>query len=634
MAGNNISKRKKDILLMLIKAQSPISIGIFKEHFKKSERTIRYDLNELISLCQNNGVEIRYIKKSGFYIPLQQKKKCADIFLREMTALSSFGGTDSREQRLEELFLLLAAEDRWISADKIADSIFLSRSTTIRLLSELKERCESELSLNSKKALGYKLYGDELMIRETASAILSNRLKGSYTTEDWYFLLPGTLKDKISFQELLKVSNGIKKINSKYNVWISNNFFLKLFSYFLITKARLSGQIKKKKINFTDSKDIIERNYSAELLLEELSILSNKGEMKLLEDFLQKNGFYIQENDYKAHMLSLTLNQMVDKLKTLSGDDSYDYDSLYHDLYEHLKNSIGQAEGLGQENENVLKEVFDNYGEFYSISKELSKSITENMNIRLSKTEICYIAAYLYKNYREKTKTKLNVMVVCATGKGLSNLISMRIEKIFPELNIVGTASPYQILPGENLGDVDLVISTIPLEGVGVPVVKVSGILSEEDCGRIRDFLNYGEMLDEIPLAQKDRASFISKSEISALGFVTGRYRPSDMGRAAEIVSRSVITMLEYVSKISEEKDIDKEAMLGLVIHLVLALPRWINNEMTDDTEEIEKEYEVMLNNHKECGVIMEKFFELMEGMLQLRITTSERIAVLLYICQ
>ena len=79
----------------------------------------------------------------------------------------------------------------------------------------------------------------------------------------------------------------------------------------------------------------------------------------------------------------------------------------------------------------------------------------------------------MYKNSVHAETEQKNVLVVCATGKGLSHLLTLRIKNVFPALNVVGQVSPYQLAKASDLKNVDFVISTIPLENTVVPVVKI-----------------------------------------------------------------------------------------------------------------------------------------------------------------
>ena len=159
---------------------------------------------------------------------------------------------------------------------------------------------------------------------------------------------------------------------------------------------------------------------------------------------------------------------------------------------------------MEEENSYVLEEVREHYYSYYQLAVKCGEIIQREMELPYHELEICYLAVYLYKNSIQAEKTGKNVLVVCATGKGLSHLLTLRIKNVFPMLNVVGQISPWQLSRVSDLKDVDFVISTIPLEHKLVPVIKISRILSEEDIKRIQDYLKYGNLVDEIPMSQKN----------------------------------------------------------------------------------------------------------------------------------
>ena len=85
------------------------------------------------------------------------------------------------------------------------------------------------------------------------------------------------------------------------------------------------------------------------------------------------------------------------------------------------------------------------------------------------------------------------MIVVYATGKGLSTLLETRIQRIFPNIDILATKSYYQMTNFENYEAVDFVITTIPLNLRNVKMVNISNVLSKADIRKSR-YLMYDSM--------------------------------------------------------------------------------------------------------------------------------------------
>ncbi len=263
--------------------------------------------------------------------------------------------------------------------------------------------------------------------------------------------------------------------------------------------------------------------------------------------------------------------------------------------------------------------------------RKLSRTIGQKLGVM----EICYLAVYLYKNGIQAESERKNVMVVCATGKGLSHFLTLRIKHVFPMLNVVGQVSPYQLLKASDLKGVDFAISTIPLENSVVPVVKISGVLLAEDIQRIQDFLKYGKLVDELPMKQKNQASFSPSPRCpyrySFRDRIPGKIWPRQLGTMSDLI----LALLEYVAKLPPQIRMGQDAMLGLVIHMSMAVKRWLSGEVTEDPNgEFNQEYYRVKKEYPDVFLIMEKFFEMVENTLQVRIPISERTAFFLYIIE
>ena len=62
----------------------------------------------------------------------------------------------------------------------------------------------------------------------------------------------------------------------------------------------------------------------------------------------------------------------------------------------------------------------------------------------------------------ERSRGTIKTMVICHTGIGTSQLLSARLKKSFLELDLVGIRSS-TVLEDEDLSDIDLIISTVPI---------------------------------------------------------------------------------------------------------------------------------------------------------------------------
>lgn len=630
-----LKARQADMLKYLIRAGTPLDLDFFKKKFEKQSRTIRYDLGELRDICARHGIEICYQTKQGYYIPATQKSKASAFLVQCEVTVKTGLGDSSGEERFESLFLYLFVRKGYVTLEKMAAAYYLSRSTLSRTLGKIEDWSEHAFSLEVKKASGYRLKGEEMALRRLAAKILASRFRGSYTVEDWFMLLPPELKGKLQLQDVAQISQNIRRLNSKYNVWISNASYLNLLCYCMVRRIRMRmGCVIEEPSGVNGTLENYDDVFLSELFGSQER--ETRGELEAFSRILLENGVYIRKGCVEEAKLDAAIRKILVYIEEKVGKDRFHLDSLYQDLFDHLQNFLYlSANGkLEEENTYVLEEVREHYYTYYQLAAECGRMIEEEMEMPFHELEVCYLAVYLYKNCILTETAGKNVLVVCATGKGLSHLLAMRIKNVFPMLNVMGQVSPWQLNKVSDLKDVDFVISTIPLENKPVPVIKISRILSEEDIKRIKDFLKYGNLVDEIPMSQQNKASFGAKEDPFLLGekfFADG----NGLVEAASVLSRLILTLLEYTARFPPKYKLDRDAMLGMVIHMSMAIPRWFEeSRQAEGSEDFEREYQRIRKQDPDIFALMEEFFNLVEKTLRVRISVSERVAFFLYITE
>ncbi len=495
--------RQIEIFRLLMTSGVPLDINLLKEKLQKSERTIRYDIQDLKRICQEYGIEIGYLTKKGYFIPAAQKPECSALLVQWDSGGKSSFVDGEEEKRFTSLFFYLFVQKGYVTAEKLAEVYLASKSTLTRGLGRLEEYFGNSFTLEIRKAQGYRLKGDELTLRKKAVELLAARFQGSYTADDWFLLLPEELKSKISIQNIRDISRSIRQVNGKYNIWISNTAYLNLMSYCIARHVRLPV------LESTGEKPEEQEAYASELLRElsaEEKTRETARELSWLQEVLRDYGISTEGYRVKDEILKRIMRRIMSYLENGEERESFELQSLRRDLEEHLKNYLTMSGSDRQEEENayVLQEIQEYYYSYFQLAEKLAEIIEDEIGQKLGVMEICYLAVYLYKNGIQAESERKNVMVVCATGKGLSHFLTLRIKHVFPMLNVVGQVSPYQLLKASDLKGVDFAISTIPLENSVVPVVKISGVLLAEDIQRIQDFLKYGKLVDDIPMKQKN----------------------------------------------------------------------------------------------------------------------------------
>jgi activator of the mannose operon, transcriptional antiterminator len=198
----------------------------------------------------------------------------------------------------------------------------------------------------------------------------------------------------------------------------------------------------------------------------------------------------------------------------LSGDKM-----LLNGLILHLRPTINRLKyGLNLRNP-ILNEIKENYPDIYGAAWMTSVVFEKYLGIKIKEEEIGYICLHLGASV-ERNKHPLRAFIVCASGIGTSQLIAARIERAFRQIEIKDVISA-TALRNRDLNEVDLVISTVPVE-VDKPLLVISPLLKENDIKKIEIFINTGVSPDS-----KDTAIGNMCQDLVRRGYVTEEYTKS-----------------------------------------------------------------------------------------------------------
>ncbi|MGI9584904.1 MAG: BglG family transcription antiterminator, partial [Acidimicrobiia bacterium] len=137
----------------------------------------------------------------------------------------------------------------------------------------------------------------------------------------------------------------------------------------------------------------------------------------------------------------------------------------------------------------LLEEVAERYPDVQAVAEDLSEKIAEHFGAPIHADEIGFITMYLSGAMeRGHLRPRKRAMVVCPSGMATAWVLVSRLQAEFPELALadVLSASVYEERDASNF---DLIISTVPLEDAGAPVIVVSPLLSSSDVRRLSDLV-------------------------------------------------------------------------------------------------------------------------------------------------
>lgn len=178
---------------------------------------------------------------------------------------------------------------------------------------------------------------------------------------------------------------------------------------------------------------------------------------------------------------------------------------LIHGLAMHLVPAINRIR-LGLEIRNpLLAQIRSEYPEVFDISRKVCRVLAKHVGAPIPDEEVGFVAMHLgaaMERLRSNVQVSHRTVLVCPTGVGSSQLLAGRLSYAIPELEIIHVLSVAELPDFLRSLAVppDLVLSTVPLDPVGIPVAVVGPLMRSPDVAAVR------RRIKELPVPAADRS--------------------------------------------------------------------------------------------------------------------------------
>ncbi|WP_018665230.1 BglG family transcription antiterminator [Heyndrickxia acidiproducens] len=481
-----ISKRQKDILLLLAKSPEAASAQWIAKQLNLSDRTVRNEIKQLQEKSDLIGIKIEMVRGMGYRLMIIDSEKL--LKAKEISQLSKYFA--EQEDRVAYILKRLLLSKDFLKMAEFENEMFVSKSTLQTDLKKVRKRLgKYQLELITRPHYGSKVKGDEYMKRLCLSHSIFNRYGGDK---------PETSNISLLFEQIRGIL--IKKIN-EYQLIISDIELENLTTHIAIACKRIEEGFIIETIHHQFNKQdyAFEWLVAAEIIREVEVITGLK--------------FPTSEIDYimlhllgtkmlpKENVAALTgfeevnpiVESILDQLQTGFGWNFHKDQEFVQGITLHLRPAINRLRfHMGTRNP-LLEDIKERYPDAFEGAVMVSKCIEDSLQLKASEHEIAYLAVHIgaaLERMKTKKKRTKKVLIVCATGVGSAKLLYYRLKNVFEkEIEIVGTISYYH-LSSYDLSNVDIIISTLPVSSnLKVPVVVVNNFLEEKDVRNIENHL-------------------------------------------------------------------------------------------------------------------------------------------------
>ncbi|WP_251860063.1 BglG family transcription antiterminator [Clostridium sp. Marseille-Q2269] len=502
---DRLNLRQIQFINLLLNENEFKPIEYFTKFLRVSNKTLKKDL--IIIEHYLSGFHIKLDKKHGSGIMIKDVWN-AKLVLRDNLNIEK--NKDEKisinHRRIEIIKDMLINSHSSTSIQKLADKYYVSKTSIINDFKYIEQWLSSFNLILEKNVEGTKLKGLEVDIRRAIASLLfqySNNDKNEKNIKELASRLDAVtlngLSELFEKERIIYVNKLLLDLEKKYNCRIDDIYYMNLITHILISMSRgeegKSIRIKEEEENFKSKKEYREAILCVDRINKEFKINLGESEVYYLYQYFTSFGLIKEEAknedkilnklDQRAITFRNKLTECIQKILQIN----IEKDKVVMDkLLLHIRAMLNRMQYNIEISNPLIQDIREQYTTILNICKIASIIVSHDLKEKeVPLDEIGYLALY-YQLGLENSSTKRKVLVICHSGYGTSKLLSVKLERHFPQFEIIESTSATRVT-NMNLDSIDLIISTVPLSLQNKPYLLVSTFLNEQDIKTISNFL-------------------------------------------------------------------------------------------------------------------------------------------------
>lgn len=588
------SSRQREILLFFLESDGYGTLGDLADRLGVSVRTLQRELGELEPAALQWG--LRFDKKSGVGLKLEGDPRDREELRAELErdAADKTYSPEERQFVMKRLVLSSKEPEKLYSFSRMLN---VTESTVSQDLNRIEPWLAGYgIRLERKPGIGVYIEGDEKKIRSAMADLLYEAVTRDQLMELLHLQagqergklegsIRGRLLNFIDPQWLFKIEQVIQDLERRRGYAMADTAYVGFVVHLALAvqrfhkdeEIRLESEILEK-LKATPEYAMAEELAAA--LGDKLGLAIPESEVGYITMHLlgarSRNVFaadypHSAIRDYVAGMISA----MERELKLDLGSDT----ALSENLTTHLTSAVQRIE-LGMAIRNpLLGHVKQEYPDIFEATRIASRYLERQIGKPVPEEEIGYLAMHFgtaILRMRDKGHERRRALLVCSSGIGASRLLSVQLERRFPNLHVVDTISLFHMDDWlRTHPEVDLILSTMDVHRSDDRVLVVSPLLSEEDVRlvekrlerlpeRTRSYRDEPTDIDEA-VAKVERYRKALESLIPGIMVFEG-VSPGDKRELIELGLRLVEAHYEVPDRDTLKRDLEKREELGPVM--------------------------------------------------------------------
>ena len=501
-----LSNRGNQIFNYLLGQRNYVPVKEIARQMHLSEKTIYRDLKILEKDLKSEGIYLK--KRPGVGILLDLTKDQMVKLNIEVLSLNKkvVPSLSVEARRMKILTNLLYDSPEETSINKLSETYFIGKASIVNDLKIIEEWIQPFNLQLEKNKNGTRLIGREGDIRKAMIHLINELINEESDMENEIdFRIEQTtlceLVNQFGQQNVEIIKRILDETESRLGYLIGDPYYINMFTHLLICIKRIKkGNIVYQEditynLTIMDQKVYAISKEMAEKITKQFELILPKEEIYFIYQYLISSGVCVTSLNLETTDLLSRVNPesrvIAEKLiKTVSNITKLDLKGdkeLYEGLIIHLKPMLNRVKYQITIKNPLLEELYKEYPfVFVAVSLGMLPIMRVHQLNDISQDEISYLLLHFQVAIEKKIKKK-RVILVCSTGIGTSHLLKNRINRSFPEWEIVDVVSASWLNRSLDLDDIDLIISTVKLHQNNLPIAYVSTLLNENDVKHIKE---------------------------------------------------------------------------------------------------------------------------------------------------
>lgn len=459
-----------------------------------SDKTVRSRLKALADELHHHGAELQARPGIGYRLIIKDDQ----AFSAWKEAKDNCIPTSNNE-RVYYILNYLLHHSTYIKLEELCEMLYVSRNTITADLKQVENILNLyQLCIVRRPNYGICLEGSEFHRRRCiADCLYKNNINSALSSTQ-----------KVEGKIISQIANEIAK---KYHMKMSESTYESLIVHVVIANERIrlhqalhyDDEIRKEMIDLVGEKA---RKAAEEMSIEigrQLNLVYEEDEKLYLALHLcGKVNLEHQEKYGNNLVVSSQIDEIVlEMLNAVFEDFNIDFRDnleLRMSLNQHMMPlDIRLRYDIPMKNP-ILDQIKKEYAFAYTIAVCACNVLKEKYGKEIQEDEVGYIAVLfaLAMNKKEKINRKYNIIVVCASGRGTSQLFMKKYKQVFGEyIHKIYECSVFELEEfAFEQKQIDFVFSTIPIHiPLPIPVYEVSLLLNEKEINDYQRIFEHGD---------------------------------------------------------------------------------------------------------------------------------------------